>query len=108
MEISEPPCYYSKVDGLQGSQLIKAKRFIKLSLVKPLTNNTWFMGALPGNSTNYIVVRNREGSSWGCQCQFNKKTGNTCSHILAVQLYINNKLERGFVSTGAEKLCQPI
>ena len=103
MVLSKPACYYSKVDGLQGSQLTKAKRFIKLNLVKPLTNNTWFMGALPGNSTNYIVIRNKEGSAWSCQCQFNKKTGHSCSHILAVQLHISNEFEGGLVSTGAEK-----
>jgi len=77
-------CYWAIKEGiLYGNQATKAKKFIELDLVKKINENTWQVSPIKGyNKTTYTINENEE---YSCNCQFNKKNGLLCSHIMAVK-----------------------
>jgi len=85
-------CWYDKYKGLHGSILSKARKFNRLGLIKRLGGCNWQIDPLPGNSLSYIIIR--DCNIMKCQCQQNKIRGAICSHILAIELWEENKHER--------------
>lgn len=64
-----------------GNQLSKARKFNKLKLIKP-DFNCYKILPIPGyNKTTYVVSNNQ------CNCQYNVKSGQPCSHLMAVALF---------------------
>tara|TARA_R100001530_G_scaffold125792_2_gene94418 strand:+ start:4855 stop:5130 length:276 start_codon:yes stop_codon:yes gene_type:complete len=71
-----------------GNQLSKARKFNKLKLIVP-RNDGYKVLPIPNyNKTTYKIDINNQ-----CNCQYNVKTGNYCSHILAVSLYKKQREE---------------
>ena len=85
--MAEKICWYDKNRGLLGTQLSKARKYNRLRLIVPQNSNKWLLNPLPGNSTNYIVTQYSYG--FICECQFFKKINKKCSHILAIELFID-------------------
>lgn len=84
--------WYDKYKGLQGNILSKAKKFNQLKLIKYQGINRWAVNHIEGyNKTDYDVILNPNGA-FSCNCQYFSKKGEKCSHILAVELFleINN------------------
>lgn len=78
-------CYWYEEKGyLFGSQKGKAKRFIELDLIKPMSQDRYEILPLPGNHQTHIVEK--INSAWKCGCQRNRLTNKICSHIDAVKL----------------------
>ncbi len=86
----ELPYYDVKNMKLSGSILSKARKFNKLRLVEERGPNEWAVKPIKGyNHTEYTVWLTPEG--WKCSCQANRINHRVCSHIVAVQIYINKR-----------------
>ena len=79
--------YYDHIKGeLKGSQIRKAKKLVKLELIRPKKDDIWDVLPIEGYNTRTYTV-SRSGDGWCCNCQYNRTKGKICSHILAVWLY---------------------
>jgi hypothetical protein len=93
-ETTEPPerlnpknvCYWYEKEGkLNGSQKTKAEKFLEMGCVlETYDPDIFVVKFIEGyNKTNHTVnIVNQT-----CSCQYNKRLGLECSHIIAVKLY---------------------
>jgi len=85
--------WYDKYKGLQGSVLTKARKFNRLKLVEELSENRWRVNHIEGyNKTNYNVWKE---PTYNCECQYFSKNQKICSHILAVELFVDMHRQDG-------------
>lgn len=79
-------CYYDPITReLYGTRYSKAVKFLELGCVEQFDDAHFFVHPIKGyNKTKYSVTLTSHGD---CNCQFHQKTGEYCSHILAVVLY---------------------
>jgi len=88
--------YDAKTETLTGSQRDKAIKFFDLDLIEQISPLEFRINPIKGyNKTAYSVTckRNLIGvHSWKCNCQFHKTTEKTCSHILAVKIFLHPDL----------------
>ena len=96
--------WYDKYKGLQGSMLTKARKFNRLKLVEELSENRWRVNHIEGyNKTDYNVwkeireeyVKGNFGQYYNCECQYFSKNQKICSHILAVELFVDMHRQDG-------------
>lgn len=88
--MKDMPYWDASVKELKGSRISKARRFNREGSVIPrgLTRSRWVVNPVKGyNKTAYEVNVTNE-DEWICSCQYNRRNGRTCSHILACQLFI--------------------
>lgn len=84
--------WYDKFKGLQGNVLSKARKFNRLKLIEMVGARHYKVKHIKGyNKNDYDVEITPEGI-FTCNCQFFDKNKRDCSHILAVRLYLENKL----------------
>lgn len=83
-------------EELTGSQKDKAEKFISLDLVERVTDFDFFIKPIKGyNKTTYqvkVVKTVLGGVAFRCNCQFYHTTEKTCSHIMAVKMFMFEKL----------------
>lgn len=91
MEKIEPPdklnpdivCHwYSDKGELIGNQKTKAIKFLNKGCIEKVDNKYLCKPIKGYNATNYWIENDK------CTCQYNKRYNKTCSHILAVKLFI--------------------
>ena len=82
-------CHYdAETKQLTGNQIIKAKKFLELNLIKEEFDGVHIIKPIKGyNKTKYRVIE--IGGRYFCNCQYNSTKGLECSHILAVKMKIN-------------------
>lgn len=90
-------CRWDAATGeLKGSQLSKARKFNHDHCIDFQGNGTFLVRPIQGyNHTTYTVLFTPDGCQ--CDCQYSKRYGNTCSHIMAVGLFIQNSLNKPLV-----------
>jgi hypothetical protein len=81
------PFFNAETGKLEGDQASKARKLVSLGLVRRAEfKDTFDILPIEGyNTTTYVV--SRDGIGWSCTCQWARK-GRTCSHQLAVELFI--------------------
>jgi len=88
-------CFWDKYKGLKGSMVAKARKFNKLGLIDRLAGYNWQVNPLPGNSRSYIVIIDH--GEFSCQCQRSSTGNKGCSHIMAVELWMEiNGQKKGY------------
>ena len=108
METYEPPKQYTKKNIIFWSEhykslnvpegkarQIKARKFIEKDCIEWDADMGEFRckPILGYNKTTYRLKK--IGSSFNCSCQFYCKTGNICSHILALFMWLKIKNSQG-------------
>lgn len=83
-------CYWDHVKGeLKGSQKNKAERFNKLKLIKQVSIGEYECWPIQGYNKTIRTMR-KTIDGWTCDCQWFKKKGLDCSHLLALYLHLKN------------------
>lgn len=87
-----------EVGGNGKSRQSKSRKFLENGCIKWDHNaKNWICGPLEGyNKTTYHIKHNRalvnpesgKKGEFECSCQFNQKTAEMCSHILALYLFL--------------------
>ena len=74
--------YWVEKEGvLIGDQQIKAEKFLEFNCIEK-TEKGFICKPIPGyNKSTYKLIDGK------CSCQFNKKYGKNCSHLLALFLF---------------------
>ena len=86
----EEGCFYDNITGtLTGSQERKAEIFEREKKIVYIGNGSFECKPIKGTKT-VQVMRKIEGE-WQCSCQFNRKIGKVCSHIMGMYLSFRNK-----------------
>jgi|TARA_R100000501_G_C2549351_1_gene64676 hypothetical protein len=76
--------YNSLKKEMEGSQISKARKFVKLKLIENKGFDNYLVKHIEGyNKTDYSVNSNLEE----CNCQYYVRNNKPCSHILAVALF---------------------
>ena len=78
-------CFWWEEWGrLEGSQRSKAVKFVQNNCVRKLSEDIFVVEPIKGyNKTPHKVYLKAPS----CSCQYNKKYGKICSHIIAVKMY---------------------
>ena len=89
---AELPYYDHTHEELKGSQVSKARRLIREKKIVEVSPTSYKVLPIEGyNMRSYDVEIDEENES--CNCQYNTTKHLTCSHIMAVKMFMSGRSE---------------
>ena len=78
-------CYWNEKERkLEGNVGAKVREYLRLKLIVPVDHNLFEIDPTPGRHQRHTV----DSFLWTCTCQRYNTSGDECSHILTVRLFL--------------------